>query len=759
MSRFRPALATLVLFACPVHAAIVVDGKIDEPEWQTAQRFDNFKVVQPNTQATPPLHTEARLLAMPDGIYIAFICDQPKSVPRVRVRNQRDQGVEADRVTMAIDFEGTGHTAYGLTLSITNSIRDSVLTPVRDANTNSAITFNYDWDGDWDHAVTETEDQWFAEFRVPWTMAPMGSSANGERTIGIWLSRFVSSRGERYADPAIMFERPTFIADLKHITVKEYPARELDVFPYVAGLRDIVDHRWKARAGADLFWKPVAAHQVTATINPDFGQVESDQLVVNFSAIPTFFPDKRPFFTEDLGLFSTENRMLYTRRIGAAPDAGPEGSTDILGAAKYTGSVGPWDVGLITAFEDNSDQAKGRDFYVARARANLWKDFKLGWMGTYVDRPTLDRRADVNSLDFAWAPSEGLTLLGQFMRSQIHRPDDVPSTPLDPSGTGDGDTLYLRYSGEHWEHATALWHFDRNFQLNDAGFLERNNLNQLSDISTYHWRTWPDESAIQETALYGTFTGAFNDQGDKLQSHAGANYRVNLRDNSGYIAQWNVDDFGGVDDLITRGNGPASLPPQNSVYLSYYNPQTGFFRYTATLGWIDGLFRSSGLEIDANAELHFSEQLIARLIANYYSAPDFPIWQGVDNLIGAYRYRQTYLQAGLDWFPAERHELRARLQWTGGVGNALGGYRPDASGDLHATGDPIGDFGFSNVALQVRYRYEIGPLSDLYVVYTRGADVLRDDSQHNLPRLFSQGLGEQTDSQVLVKVRYRFRLF
>ena len=53
--------------------------------------------------------------------------DQPRDVPRVRVRNQRDQGVEADRVTMAVDFEGTGHTAYGLTLTITNSIRDAVL--------------------------------------------------------------------------------------------------------------------------------------------------------------------------------------------------------------------------------------------------------------------------------------------------------------------------------------------------------------------------------------------------------------------------------------------------------------------------------------------------------------------------------------------------------------------------------------------------------------------------------------------------------
>jgi hypothetical protein len=759
MFRLRLVLSALAFLACPVHAAIVVDGKPDEPEWQTAQRFDHFKVVQPNTQGSPALHTEARLLATPQGIYVAFICDQPKSVPRTRTRHQRDQGTEVDRVTLAIDFEGSGHTAYGLTLAITNSIRDSVLTPVRDAQANSPITFNYDWDGDWDHATSESEDQWFAEMRIPWTMAPMGASANGERTIGLWFSRFVSVRGERYAEPAIIFERPTFIADLARITVKDYPARELDVFPYAAGLRDFVDHRWKARAGLDVFWKPLPQHQLTATINPDFGQVESDDIIVNFSAIPTFFPDKRPFFTENLGLFSTENRVLYTRRIGAAPDAGPEGSTDIIGAAKYTGSVGPWDLGLITAFEDDSDEAKGRQFYVGRVRGNLWRNFSFGWLGTHVERPTLDRRADVNAIDFNWTASAGLTILGQAMHSQIQRSAETASTPLDPSGSGEGGTLGLRYSGAHWEHATGLVHFDRSFQLDDAGFLERNNLNQLSDISTYHWRTFPDESRIQETSLYGVFTGSYNDQGDKLQAHAGLSARAQLRNNSAWILDWHVDDFGGVDDLVTRGNGPVSFPPQNSLFVSYVNPQVGFFRYVASAGWIEGLFAGQGWELTFKPEFYFSERLVARFMLDYLDEPDFSLWPGFENVIATFRYRQAYFLAGLDWFPADRHELRARLQWSGGTGDVRQAYRPDASGDLQATDDAVQSFSFSDVALQVRYRYELAPQSDLFVVYSRGGDVSRDDTEHNLPRLLTEGAREQSASQILVKVRYRFRLF
>ncbi len=81
--------------------------------------------------------------------------------------------------------------------------------------------------------------------------------------------------------------------------------------------------------GADLFWKPNGQFQLSATLNPDFGQVESDQLVVNFGAVETFFSDTRPFFTENQGFFdvpfgsiNNNSRLLYTRRVGGNADDG-----------------------------------------------------------------------------------------------------------------------------------------------------------------------------------------------------------------------------------------------------------------------------------------------------------------------------------------------------------------------------------------------------------------------------------------------------
>ena len=64
----------------------------------------------------------------------------------------------------------------------------------------------------------------------------------------------------------------------------------------------------------------------TATVNPDFGQVEADPAVVNLSAFETFFNERRPFFVEGSGNFRFDadcydgcNNLFYSRRIGRSP--------------------------------------------------------------------------------------------------------------------------------------------------------------------------------------------------------------------------------------------------------------------------------------------------------------------------------------------------------------------------------------------------------------------------------------------------------
>ena len=62
------------------------------------------------------------------------------------------------------------------------------------------------------------------------------------------------------------------------------------------------------RVGADITLAALYNLQVTATLNPDFGAVESDDVVVNLTAFETFFPEKRLFFLEGREVFATTPR-------------------------------------------------------------------------------------------------------------------------------------------------------------------------------------------------------------------------------------------------------------------------------------------------------------------------------------------------------------------------------------------------------------------------------------------------------------------
>ena len=173
-----------------------------------------------------------------------------------------------------------------------------------------------------------------------------------------------------------------------------------------------------------MFWKPNGQTQLLATVNPDFGQVESDDLVVNFDATETFISDKRPFFTENQGIFefttpSDFSQLLYTRRVGGPADDG-EGAGDIIGALKLNGSLGATKYGLFAADEA---ETVGRTFTALR----LVRDFStqnLGLMATNVDRPFLDRKATVVGVDHNWRPTARWNVRTRLIGSDIEQAGD-----------------------------------------------------------------------------------------------------------------------------------------------------------------------------------------------------------------------------------------------------------------------------------------------------------------------------------------------
>ena len=103
--------------------------------------------------------------------------------------------------------------------------------------------------------------------------------------------------------------RPFVVANVSH----KDPSGEIPGDP-----SDFLTHRGWAftpSAGLDLKWHISQALTLDATFNPDFGQVEADQVILNLTTFETFYPEKRPFFLEGIDTFSTPLPLLYTRRM------------------------------------------------------------------------------------------------------------------------------------------------------------------------------------------------------------------------------------------------------------------------------------------------------------------------------------------------------------------------------------------------------------------------------------------------------------
>ena len=735
------AVALILLVAPAVRAEVTVDGHIDPSEWAGAEHVTDFRVVEPLTGAPSPLPTEAWILSTPEGLAIAFRNTQPASVPRTRQRTQRDEDANVDRVNLMVDYDGDGRSGYNFTLNLTNGSIDATISNERQ--------FSKDWDANWQHAVSEDGDTWSAEMLIPWYVAPMKKDANGRRTIGIYLDRVVGSSAMRVAWPEASFQRPRFLSDFHKLEIPAYSQSLLAVTPYATVGYDILGSEHYTDTGADIFWKPNGQMQLTATINPDFGQVESDNLVVNFSANETFFSDKRPFFTENQGIFefgtpSDFSQLLYTRRVGGPADDG-SGAGDITAAVKLNGVLGGYKYGVFVAEEAD---AVGRSFRALR----LTRDFaeqNAGLMVTQVERPFLDRTATVYGVDHNWRPSRRWNVQSRLIASDIEQSGERT--------TGSGFTTIIEREGEHgWRNQWLLMHFGNTLQINDFGYLSRANLNYGHWQVSHRITDLPKESKFSSHDWRWRISATDNDRGLVLGRQFRWSVASQMKNGGNQFVQLNVNSAG-HDDRILRGNGIVFQPPRHYLFAERYRPRKGRWELYGNINLsYEGIGpdRKVGWSSNFNPTFYVTDAF--SVYANFYleSTPQWMVWDH-DDLLGTFRERAAQLDAGINWKIGEKQEFRVKLQALGLDAPLRQAWRFAPDGTPIPVSDPISDFSLSTLGFQVRYRRELAPLSDLYVVYGRGGFLFNEfqDSQYSL---LHDAFSLRDTDQILVKISYRF---
>lgn len=751
-------LTCRVLLGGAALAEIVVDGRIDEPEWQDAISCSGWQRIQPFARDEPRYGNELRILSTEKGLAAAFIIDQPPDERRIKPRTPRDsERLIGDTVSLMVDFDASAQIGYEFTVGLGGGIRDGLIT-----NQNK---FDRDWDGAWRHAVRETEHQWFVEMFIPWSIISMRESAADKRTIGVYGTRYLFERGERYACPGITSEAAVFLSDFQRIEISQHASvASLDFVPYATTVADFIDDRRRLKAGADINWKASPNLWLSATLNPDFGQVESDELVVDFSAIEVVFTDKRPFFTENQGIFDlrtpANGQLVYTRRIGSATDDGLAASADIDSALKVTGSAGALVYGGFVAQEDDYRSGAGRLFAATRVALPM-EHARVGYLGTWTDRPFLDRDALINAFDYELSSTGDWRVSGQFIRSDIgtsgwgllsNQTRDTP--PYRTEGKTHGYQSWLQADFNRSAplmHTLKLLYIDDTFDLNDLGYMERNALKQVEWETNYRVASASGRVSGETQRLYTFYRE--NTDGQRLQS------RFSLSRDVSYVSSWKAFQelryvSSGVDDLLSRGNGPVRLDHRLSAYMDMTTPRYGDWQFT-----LGAYVFQQGVE-DYSGWLQFlaawypTEKLTLRLDVLPQYSSDWLLWER-GNLFGSFRAERLDYDFRLDWIPAPRHELRVKWQWIGIDAELRRAYRTDAVGNLLPTTDPIAPFTVNNLGLQVRYRYEIGPMSELFLVYARGGYHFIDNDERGVRDLFRDMIDVRDADQFLIKLRYK----
>ena len=142
--------------------------------------------------------------------------------------------------------------------------------------------------------------------------------------------------------------------------------------------------------------------------------------------------------------------------------------------------------------------------------------------------------------------------------------------------------------------------------------------------------------------------------------------------------------------------------------------------------------------------------------AMYKFTKEWLLWDSDTEQLSTFETDRYEADFRLDWYPSTRQEVRLKFQWIAIDAESITGFELGSNGEINPSTTEVSDFAISDTALQLRYRYQLAPLSDIFLVYSRGGYFSSDESDHEPINLFTDSLGDKSAETVIAKVRYRF---
>ncbi len=553
-----------ILVAQPVDESISIDGVLNEESWTLAAAATDFIQFEPVEGGDPSQKTEVRILYGNNSVYIGAHLFDTSPDEIWSTLGRRDEFNRADWFFISIDSYLNRKSAYTFGVNAAGIQRDGVTT--RELNSS--------WDAVWDSSVRVTADGWIAELRIPYSM--LRFSSDDIQSWGLNFTRIIPRTGETLE--WVMIPR----TDRQGGVVSRYgelrglsslrPRRNIQVTPYSVSqvLTEEGDPGQRLSTGnsdfgADLKIGLSSNVILDATVNPDFGQVDSDPAELNLTAFETFFREQRPFFVEGSSTlnFSLDHgsSLLYTRRIGA--------SSPVIAATKLSGrsNSGLSFNMLGAATGDHFDPS--RYYAISRAKQEIGKYSSVGAAFTVFDKSLAEAglRSLSGGADWDIRLDDNRYKINGMIAVTDRQFRDNPSE--DQRGFA-AFTALDKIKGA-WSYSATIRAFDDAFNPNDLGRLRQNNFIRLTTTLSHQLNDGKPVGKFRRASVrFWNFKSWTYKEG--LDRGHGANLGMNLFTNSYQKIDASVSGdyfYGGYDVNETRGLLPYKAPRKVNFRFSF----------------------------------------------------------------------------------------------------------------------------------------------------------------------------------------------
>ncbi|MGY8823908.1 MAG: DUF5916 domain-containing protein [Candidatus Latescibacterota bacterium] len=440
-----------------------IDGRLDDAPWQSAQSQRGLQQLRPQRGEPATDDTEFYILYDRYNLYVGFRCYDAEPDKILNRLDRRGNIFPSDFISFYIDPHHDHRTGY--TFATTPGGIQS------DGYRYDDSSSDRNWRGIW-WVESHIDDQgWTAEFKIPF--ANFRFPEGQKQVWGFDIERLNKRKNEwtvwKQMAQAGVYTRMSELGHIVSFSDIE-PGKLFEVTPYaLSGVTKTSGQSsdGQGAVGLDLQYSLTAALKANLTVNPDFAQVEADQLEINLTRFPTRFDEKRPFFVEGNSSFETPLDLFYSRRIGSNRDGIP---STIIWGSKLTGKVGDYSLGFLSSqtggtglleFGDGQSQSEDALYSALRIKKDVLRRSNIGIM--YAGKEWDDKHSRVGGIDANITIAQDYKLQGQYAQSFQMGADKDNSA----------FTLELSQRNFLWEAELALERVDPLFETNETGFMDK----------------------------------------------------------------------------------------------------------------------------------------------------------------------------------------------------------------------------------------------------------------------------------------------